>query len=171
LDLFSTWWEKHYVDEFTREDFQAFQKYLAKKGKQPRTQYNLLRSIVTFFRASGCVVLFARDEQEATILTATVVVKNTLILMNSDMPKFTKCKVTPYAEEQIDALFAVANPWEKLFMSCFRFTGMREQEVSHLYWRDINWEERDISVTATTHWRIAADKETRVAHFSNLRFF
>jgi integrase/recombinase XerD len=33
-------------------------------------------------------------------------------------------------------------------MSCFLFTGMREQEVSHLYWRDVNWEERDISVTA-----------------------
>ena len=51
------------------------------------------------------------------------------------MPKFTKCKVTPYAEEQLDGLFAVANPWERLFMSCFLFTGMREQEVSHLYWR------------------------------------
>jgi hypothetical protein len=24
---------------------------------------------------------------------------------------------------------------------------------------------------ATTYWRIAADKETRVAHFSNLLFF
>ena len=100
LDLFSNWWDKTYIDEFTREDFQAFQEYLAKKGRQPRTQYNLLRSLVTSFRASGRVVLFARDEQEATILAATVVVKNTLILMSADMPKFTKCKVTPYAEEQ-----------------------------------------------------------------------
>ncbi len=62
LDLFSNWWDKIYIDEFTREDFQAFQKYLAKKGRQPRTQCNLLRSLVTFFRASGRVVLFARDE-------------------------------------------------------------------------------------------------------------
>jgi hypothetical protein len=38
LDLFSNWWDKTHVDEFTREDFQAFQKYLAKKGRQPRTQ-------------------------------------------------------------------------------------------------------------------------------------
>jgi hypothetical protein len=103
---------------------------------------------VTFFRASGRVVLFARDEQDATLLATTVVVKNTLILMSADMPKFTKCKVTPYAEEQLEGLFAVANPWERLFMSCFLFTGMREQEVSHLYWRDVNWEEWDISVTA-----------------------
>jgi uncharacterized protein (TIGR02391 family) len=108
LDLFSNWWDKTYVDEFTREDFQAFQKYLAKKGRQPRTQYNLLRSLVTFFRASGRVVLFAHDEQEATILAATVVVKNTLILMSTDMLKFTKCKVTPYTEEQLEGLLAVA---------------------------------------------------------------
>src|ERR1700730_1853042 len=124
LDLFSNWWDKTYIDEFIREDFQAFQKYLAKKGRQPRTQYNLLRSLVTFFRASGHVVLFARDEQEATILAATVVVKNTLILVSADMPKFTKCKVTPYTEEQLDGLFAVAIPWERLFMSCFLFTGI-----------------------------------------------
>jgi len=148
LDLFSNWWDKIYIDEFTREDFQAFQKYLAKKGRQPRTQYNLLRSLVTFFRASRRVVLFASDEQDATLLAATVVVKNTLILMSADMPKFTKCKVTPYTEENLNGLFAVANSWERLFMSCFLFTGMREQEVSHLYWRDVNWEERDISVTA-----------------------
>ncbi len=32
LDLFSNWWDKTYIDEFTREDFQAFQKYLAKNG-------------------------------------------------------------------------------------------------------------------------------------------
>jgi len=117
LDLFSNWWDKTYIDEFTREDFQAFQKYLAKKGKQPRTQCNLLRSLVTFFRASGRVVLFAGDEQEATMLAATVVVKNTLILMSADMPKFTKCKVTSYTEEQLDGLFVVANAWERLFMS------------------------------------------------------
>ena len=101
LDLFSNWWDKIYIDEFTREDFQAFQKYLAKKGRQPRTQCNLLRSLVTFFRASGRVVLFAGDEQEATMLAATVVVKNTLILMSADMPKFTKCKVTSYTEEKL----------------------------------------------------------------------
>jgi integrase/recombinase XerD len=164
LDLFSKWWDKTYVDEFNREDFQAFQKYLARKGKQPRTQHNMLHSLVTFFRASGRVVLFAGDEQKATIIAATTVVSNTLILMSADMPKFTKRKVMPYSEEKLDGLFAAADPWEKLFMSCFLFTGMREQEVSHLYWRDINWGEQDISVTAKPEleWTTKAYEERTI---------
>jgi integrase/recombinase XerD len=43
-----------------------------------------------------------------------------------------------YEREDLDILFAVCDQQEKLWFEFFLMTGMREQEVKHSSWDDIN---------------------------------
>jgi hypothetical protein len=53
LSDFSLWWGREYIDEFRREDFDAFRKHLAATAKKSRTQRNLLSDLLTFLRGTG----------------------------------------------------------------------------------------------------------------------
>jgi integrase len=44
-----------------------------------------------------------------------------------------------YEQEELDALFAACNAEERLRYEFFLMTGMRDQEVMHSYWSDINF--------------------------------
>jgi len=148
LTTFGVWWgwEKHPAN-FQRPDFKAFARYIETLDLRPRTQKNYLNNLTTFLRGTGRVVFVARGEQEATIMRATAVIPNTLILVASDFPVVNKNIPDHYTHEQVDALFAAAkNLWERLMLSVFYYTGMREDEVAHLYWSDIRWNEREIRV-------------------------
>jgi len=104
-----------------------------------------------FFAAR--VVSVARGEQEATIMRATAVIPNTLILVASDFPVVNKNIPDHYTHGQVDALFAAAkNLWEQLMLSVFYYTWMREDEVAHLYWSDIRWNEREIGSERRPRW-------------------
>jgi integrase len=148
LTTFGVWWgwDKDPAT-FQRPDFKAFARYIENLSLRPRSQKNYLNNLTTFFRGTGRVVLVARGEQAATIMRATAVIPNTLILVASDFPIVNKNIPDHYTHEQIDALFAAAkNLWERLMLSTFYYTGMREGEVAHLYWSDIRWNEQEIRV-------------------------
>jgi len=157
VNVFGEWWGwgKDPVD-FQRSDFKAFGKYVASLGLRPRTEHNYLNQVCTFLRATGRVVLVADTEQDATLRRATAVVPHTLILVSSDFPTVNRGTPDYYTDEQIDAVFGSAiNLWERVMLACFYYTGMREAEVSHLYWTDVRWEGSEIRVREKPEWKWA----------------
>jgi site-specific recombinase XerD len=53
-----------------------------------------------------------------------------------------------YDEAELDRLFASATPEEVAVFKTFYFTGLREQEIAHLHWSDLNLNRGTISVRA-----------------------
>lgn len=53
-----------------------------------------------------------------------------------------------YSEDDLGKFFGACDAWERALFSTFLLTGMREQEVMHLCWQDINFRLRTIRVTA-----------------------
>lgn len=53
-----------------------------------------------------------------------------------------------YTEEDLAKFFNACDGWDRGLFSTFLLTGMREQEVQHLFWTDINFSLRTIRVTA-----------------------
>jgi integrase len=53
-----------------------------------------------------------------------------------------------YREEELSRFFEACNERERVLFSTFLMTGLREQEVVHLVWTDINFDLRVVRVTA-----------------------
>ena len=53
-----------------------------------------------------------------------------------------------YREEELSRFFGACKTGESVLFSTFLMTGLREQEVVHLIWTDINFELRVVRVTA-----------------------
>lgn len=153
---FSQWWGREYVDEFRREHFDSFRKHLASTGKKPRTQRNLLSDLLTFLRGTGRLVRVVRTEDELKIQTAYLAqlgFQDALVIVKSDFPRVVKNRrPSYYADEILKALFAAAESWEVLFLALFLYTGMREDEVAHLYWTNVLWHGNEIEVKDKPEW-------------------
>ena len=52
-----------------------------------------------------------------------------------------------YEQAVLDKLFTACDREERLWYEFFLMTGMREQEVMHCYWRDINFDAHTVRVT------------------------
>jgi integrase len=133
-----TWWEyqsslkyfqescaKRYVDELERTDMLKFSAFLRdKKGLSPRTCRNKFGNVMVFLR---------------------VIEKNTIVKKN-DWPRFTMAEVEVYEKEDLDRLFAACTPEERLVYEFFLMSGMREQELAHCAWRDINFNQGSVTM-------------------------
>jgi hypothetical protein len=153
---FSHWWRREYVDEFRREHFDSFRKHLAATRKKPRTQRNLLSDLLTFLRGTGRLVRVVGTEDELKIQTAYLAqlgFQDALVIVKSDLPRVVKNRrPSYYPDEILKALFAAAEPWEVLFLGLFLYTGMREDEVAHLYWNNVLWQGNEIEVKDKPEW-------------------
>jgi integrase/recombinase XerD len=56
----------------------------------------------------------------------------------NDWPRFVEEEPEVYEREDLDTLFAACDKQEWLWFEFFLMTGMREQEVMHCAWDDIN---------------------------------
>jgi integrase/recombinase XerD len=118
--------EKIYLDEIERRDIIQFMAFFRTRGSAPRTVYNNIQSILTFFRRNGIDKL----------------------LISADMPRFVEKKVAAYNEIELKALFAAANDEERLAYQFFLYSGGREREVSYATWRDIDFQSKTFTITA-----------------------
>jgi integrase/recombinase XerD len=153
---FSQWWGREYIDEFRREHFDAFRKHLAATAKKPRTQRNLLSDLLTFLRGTGRLVRVVWTEDELKIQTAYLAqlgFQDALVIVKSDFPRVVKNRrPSYYADEILKALFDAAESWEVLFLALFLYSGMREDEVAHLYWNNVLWQGNEIEVKDKPEW-------------------
>jgi integrase/recombinase XerD len=64
----------------------------------------------------------------------------------NDWPRFVEEEPEVYEREELDILFARCVAKERLWFEFFLMTGMREQEVMHCSWADINLSRGTVTV-------------------------
>ncbi len=117
---------KQTLEEITRADMLAFKSYLRSNGQSGRSSRNKFENVMTFLKLHK--------------------VTDNLNITKHDWPKFTQEVPETYKQEELDLFFANCNETETVWFKFFLFTGMREQEVMHVSWSDINFERKVVIV-------------------------
>jgi integrase len=118
-----------HLDEVTRDSVLKFHKYLRSKGNGSRTVANKHRRLMSFFK-------FCKFDR-------------------SDMPpapKYDKKIPTTYSKDENGKILAAADEYMKLAIELGLKTGLRDQELQHLEWSDIHFEDSTLRVTSKAHW-------------------
>jgi integrase/recombinase XerD len=116
---------KLHVEDVDRKDLLKFSAYLRdEKDQAPRSVYNKFENVMTFLKAQGIRGLAGKN----------------------DWPRFVEEEPEVYEKEELDTLFAKCDAKERLWFEFFLMTGMREQEVMHCSWADINLSRGTVTV-------------------------
>src|SRR5579864_8371526 len=117
LNYFTESCRKLYLHEIERYDLLKFSGFLRDEKKQsPRSVYNKFETVMTFLKANRIRGLVGKN----------------------DWPRYTEEEPEMYEEAELDTLFKACDNEERLWFEFFLMTGMREQEVMHTYWSDVN---------------------------------
>jgi len=84
------------------------------KKQSPPSVFNKFETVITFLKANGIRGLVAKN----------------------DRPRYTEEEPETYEQEELDKLFKACDEEERLWSEFFL---MREQEVMHTYWSDVNF--------------------------------
>lgn len=113
------------LDDVERGDLLKFSAFLRDQKKQsPRSVYNKFENLMTFLKAHGIRGLVGKN----------------------DWPRYVEAEPEIYEREELERLFAVCDAEEKLWYEFFLMTGMREQEVMHCSWDDVNLSRGTVTV-------------------------
>jgi integrase/recombinase XerD len=116
---------KLYLDDIERADLLKFSAFLRdKKNQSPRSVYNKFENLMTFLKANGIRGLAGKN----------------------DWPRYVEEEPEVYEREELDKLFRACDGEERLWYEFFLMTGMREQEVMHCSWEDINLSRGTVTV-------------------------
>jgi integrase len=117
LEYFTESCRKLNLEEIERGDLLKFSAFLRdNKGQSPRSVYNKFENVMTFLKAQGIRGLVDKN----------------------DWPRFVQEEPEVYEREELDQLFKACDAQEQLWYEFFLMTGMREQEVMHCAWPDVN---------------------------------
>ncbi len=109
--------KKKRLEEIDRTDMLRFTAFVRReKGDGDRTVANQFLNVMIFWKWAG-------------IRTG---------VNPQDWPKYTEEDPEIYEQADLDKLFAVCDPQERLYFEFFLMTGLRSQEVTHTYWSDID---------------------------------
>ncbi len=128
LGYFAKHIHKSYLEEIDRHDLLTFKKYLKDKGLSGRTIANKFDNVCTFLNSQG------------------INAKGDLDIKKGDRPQVTEEEVEIYEQDELDKFFAACRPEQKLWFGFFLYTGMREKEIMHCIWRNVNYAAGTISV-------------------------
>ena len=113
------------LDEVDRKDLLKFSSFLGdEKDQSPRSVYNKFENVMTFLKAQGIRGLVSKN----------------------DWPRFVEEEPEVYEKEELEKLFKACDPDEQLWYEFFLMTGMREQEVMHASWADVNLTRNTVTV-------------------------
>lgn len=113
------------VPEINRKDLIKFAAFLRdKKEQSPRSVYNKFENVMTFLKSHGLRGLVSKN----------------------DWPRFVEEEPEVYEKEELEKLFKVCSSEERLWFEFFLMTGMREQEVMHVTWSDVNLTRHTVTV-------------------------
>lgn len=147
-----------HLNEATREDVLRFHEALRKRRCAPRTIANKHNRLKSFFLFAGAGTGSFPPE-----------------------PRYDVELPTIYSKEEASAVLAAADGAMRIVIGLALKCGLREQEIAHLEWRDIDWqdavlrirskaaygfrvkdaEERDIPIPEDLLGELAAWKKTR----------
>ncbi len=127
------------MDEVSREDVLRFHEALRKCGCSDRTVPNKHARLVSWLRFGGLD-------------------KDTL----PPAPRHEEELPTIYSRDEISSLLGAANEYIHLLIQVALKCGLRDQELMHLEYADINWEESTLRVQGKARWGfVVKDKEQR----------
>jgi integrase/recombinase XerD len=125
LDYFAESCRKINLEEIERGDLLKFSAFLRDEKEQaPRSVWNKFANVMSFLKANGIHGL----------------------LNKNDWPRFVEEEPEVYEREELDKLFKACNAEEWLWYEFFLMTGMREQEVMHCAWPDVNLARSTVTV-------------------------
>ena len=125
LNYFSESCLKLYVHDIERRDMLKFSAFLRdEKNQSPRSVYNKFENVMSFLKTQGIRGLVGKN----------------------DWPRFVEEEPEVYEREDLDTLFAACDARERRWFEFFLMTGMREQEVMHCSWDDINLSRGTVTV-------------------------
>ena len=131
------------VEDIERADLLRFAAFLRdEKEQSPRSCWNKFSNVMTFLKAQGLRGLAKKN----------------------DWPRYTEEEPEIYEKEELNKLFKACDAEERLWFEFFLMTGMREQEVMHTYWSDVNLSARTVRVTHKPDrvWTPKAYKEREI---------
>jgi integrase/recombinase XerD len=133
---------KVYLDEVERKDMLDYKVFLRDKGLSQRSICNRFKHVLMFLRSQGI----------------------TELVRKTDFPDYTLNEPEIYSPEDLSAFFAACDPLEKVCFQFFLCTGMREKEVAHTFWTDVNFSEGTVKVSAKEQykWNPKAYKERTI---------
>ena len=143
LNYFMESCHKLYIEDIDRKDLLKFSAFLqSEKEQAPVSVSNKFGIVISFLKAQGIRGLVSKN----------------------DWPRYTLQEPEIYEQEELDALFAACDPEERLWYEFFLMTGMREQEVMHTYWSDVNFTACTVRVSYKSDraWSPKAYKEREI---------
>jgi integrase/recombinase XerD len=143
LNYFTESCPKLYVEDIERRDMLKFAAFLRDEKEQaPRSVHNKFENVMSFLKAQGVRGLVGKN----------------------DWPRYTEEEPEVYEQAELDSLFATCDADERLWFEFFLMTGMREQEVMHVYWSDVNLKANTVKVTHKSDrgWTPKAYKEREI---------
>ncbi|MDR3749132.1 MAG: site-specific integrase [Acidobacteriota bacterium] len=120
---------KTYVDEITRDDIFKFHTALRKRGCSDRTVANKHQRLTSWLRFAGI---------DKTILPP--------------VPKYEETLPTIYTSDEITTLLAEAAPYMKMSILLALKCGLRDQELMHLEFSDLNLADKTLRVQGKPRW-------------------
>jgi len=137
--------KKEFVEDLERSDITAFLDHLRSLGLAPRTSFNRVTYLRSYLRWAGRVS----------------------ILTGSDLPRYTEKVVTAYGEREIRQMLKVATDEEAILIEFLVGTGLREGEVMHACFADIDFDRRLITVQDKPQYKFKVkDREERAVPIS-----
>ena len=126
LDYFKRFCKRRLLSEITRRDLLQFAEFLREQKPKlaPVTIFGIFKNITVFLKAQ----------------------KITGLLQKGDRPRYTEDEPEIYESEELERFFGACDPTERLQFTFFLQTGMREQEVCHCSWDDVNLAQREVQV-------------------------
>jgi integrase/recombinase XerD len=143
LTYFTESCHKLRVEDVDRKDLLKFAAFLREEKEQsPRSVYNKFENVMTFLKAQRIRGLVGKN----------------------DWPRYTEEEPEMYEQEELDKLFKACTEEERLWFEFFLMTGMREQEVMHTYWSDVNFTANTVRVShkPDRNWTPKAYKEREI---------
>jgi len=134
MDLFPQSCKKIYVHQISKQDLQAFDSFLLKRGEEDRTRANRVAHVTTFLRD--------KEGRRAgpPILGVSITIK------------YVEAPPEAYTLHDLEGLFRVSCDEDKTLWRFFLGTGFRESEVSVAEYSDLNGDTKSISVTEKVYF-------------------
>src|SRR5271156_3043827 len=116
LELFLQSCKRQNVSDIKREDLLAFKTFLKKAALGGRTQYNTFLNTMIFFSWA----------------------KHDVNIKKGDWPPKPEREPEEYHQDEIESLLKAAKADERLLLNAFLNSGMRDGEIAHLTYADID---------------------------------
>ena len=139
LEEFLGYSKRTNLGDVTRIDVLKYGEWLLKNKRSPRTACDKFLTVHSFLKSKGIKLVSGRDA-----------------------PKYVEEMPEVYTQEELDAFFKACDSTESLIFAVFLKVGLRERELIHLEWSDLNFKESTLGVSAKAHYGWVTTREGTV---------